>query len=507
MVERTRWAVLVAAALLLTTLGLPVSAARPDVATLASPNRFVSGWVPYWQATSGGATVTGVASTPYMSDVSLFGSSAGLTNLVTTAHAAGLPVFQTLFSSSTAGFETAAMPTTVKSIVDGVVAGKYDGVDIDYEFVWSVSRTTWDKITPKWVAFVQKLSSELHARGKLLSVTIPPTWNAGSAGYTVYAQPLIAPYVDRLRLMVYDWSITNPGPIAPDYWVKSVIAYSTVTAGVPPKKLQLGVPAYGRHWNTKKVSTQTCPDGALKATDSITMRETAALAAAHSAVPTRSFGEITFGWDETVTGLTRLPPVYTPVARGITVDNERAGNTGLAKPVRLGVPRTVTCTVRHTVYIPDATTITTNAKSALASGWSGITLWTFGYETPDVFDAAHLGSVATQRASGAPVVAFDSLVRTTTTVTVKGVAFRPQFDLPISVRIIFRQAGVAVGTATDSLANLDRADTRVPAAIGPFHNYERTAVIPTGADSVCVTQLAFGGTPVGAAICKPIPAA
>ena len=503
MVTRTRWAVLVAAALLLTTVSLPASAA-----TNAAPNRFVSGWVPYWMATTGGATVTNATASPLLSDVSLFGSSSGLTTLAGRAHAAGLPVFQTLFSASTAGFMTpSARDATVKAIVAGVVAGNYDGVDIDYEFVWSVTRADWPKIQAQWVPFIIALSTALHARGKLLSVTVPPVWNGGASGYTVYAQPQIAPYVDRLRLMVYDWSITNPGPIAPDFWVKSVIAYSTTTAKVPPKKLQLGVPAYGRHWTTKKVAAQTCPEGALKKVDSITMRETAALATSHNVKGTYSYGELMLAWDETVTGLSKLPPPYVPSPRAVTVDNVAVPPTGLVSAVRLGIPRKVTCTVRHTVYVPDANTITNSAKSALASGWSGITLWTLGYETPDIFDAAHLGGIVPQRATGSPTVKLDPVARTTTTVTVKGIAFHPHFDLPVTVRVSFLQGATALPGTTDVVANLSRADTRVPAAIGPLHGFERVVLIPAGADTVCVTQLAWGGAPTAATQCTTIPAA
>ena len=67
-------------------------------------------------------------------------------------------------------------------------------------------------------------------------------------------------------------------------------------------------------------------------------------------------------------------------------------------------------------------------------------MWTFGYETPDVYDAAHLGGIVPQRATGAPGMALDSVTRTTTTVTVKGATFNPQFDLPVPVQIGFQLA-------------------------------------------------------------------
>ena len=206
---------------------------------------------------------------------------------------------------------------------------------------------------------------------------------------------------------------------------------------------------------------------------------------------------MTFGWDETVTGLSKLPPPYVPTrARRGAVDVP-APVTGMVPAVRLGVPRQVTCTVRHTVYIPDATTITTNAKVALASGWSGITMWTFGYETSDVYDAAHLGGIAPQRATGALGLALDSVTRTTTTVTVKGATYNPQFDLPVPVQISFRPrtAPPSVRHAT-AVANRPAATRACPPRSGRSTATSASVGIPTGATTVCVTQLAWGGTPI-----------
>ena len=53
-------------------------------------------------------------------------------------------------------------------------------------------RDTWDQIKPNWISFVAELSAALHAQNKLLSVTVPPVWNNGNSGYTVYAQAEIA---------------------------------------------------------------------------------------------------------------------------------------------------------------------------------------------------------------------------------------------------------------------------------------------------------------------------
>ena len=55
-----------------------------------------------------------------------------------------------------------------------------DGIDLDYEgFAFSDGHDSWASTQPVWRAFVTELAAALHANGKLLSVTIPPTWIAG----------------------------------------------------------------------------------------------------------------------------------------------------------------------------------------------------------------------------------------------------------------------------------------------------------------------------------------
>ncbi|MEY4173566.1 MAG: hypothetical protein RI900_731, partial [Actinomycetota bacterium] len=297
MAARARWALSVAALLVLTA---------------CQPNRFVSGWVPYWGASRGAATVADADVAALYSEVSmlwygtradggvpLLGGATALGTTVAAARAAGLPVIPTIYDSSPAGTmrtilaDPFARANHVQRIVELVMSKGYDGIDIDYEvFAFGDGRSRWASITPNWVAFVRELSNALHARGKLLSVTVPPVWAGGASGYTVYAQDQIAPFVDRLRLMVYDWSVGVPGPISPITWVRSVVAFSTKV--VPPSKLQLGLPAYGRQWATQKIATEVCPDDAL-GRDSITMREAPALARTNAATPIRhSSGEMTF---------------------------------------------------------------------------------------------------------------------------------------------------------------------------------------------------------------------
>ena len=66
----------------------------------------------------------------------------------------------------------------------------------------------------------------LHDDGRTLSVSIPAVYDesvTGDPGYWVYDHGVIAEHVDGLRIMAYDYSVAEPGPIAPLDWVQQVI--------------------------------------------------------------------------------------------------------------------------------------------------------------------------------------------------------------------------------------------------------------------------------------------
>lgn len=497
MASRARWA---------------LSAAALLVLTACQPNRFVSGWVPYWGASRGAATLSDTNASPLYSEVSmlwygtaangtlpLLGGATSLASTVTAARAAGLPVIPTIYDSSPAGTmrtilaDPFARANHVQRIVELVMSKGYDGIDIDYEvFAFGDGRSRWAAITPTWVAFVRELSTALHSRGKLLSVTVPPVWANGASGYTVYAQAQIAPFVDRLRLMVYDWSVGVPGPISPITWVRSVVAYSS--KAVPPAKLQLGLPAYGRQWATQKVSTEVCPDDAL-GRDSITMREAPGIARTNAVTPTRhSSGELTFSWDERVTGVRttpRTPPAFTPTGTPIPVLNA-SGDDAMQQATRLGVSQvTVSCTVRHVAYHPDETSIRQSAQVALDAGWSGIILWAMGYETTPVYQ--RLADVAPRRANGAPGGVLDTPTVAAGEVRITGAGWHPEFDLPVAVRIVVRSASGPSAVLADRTvtANVSRSGT--PTGTGPFHGFDERFTAPPGDWQVCAAVVLWGG--------------
>ncbi len=148
-----------------------------------------------------------------------------------------------------------ADPTTRAAHVDAIVAfaddGDFDGIDLDYEqFAFADGRETWQATRPNWVAFVTELAERLHADGRTLTVSVPPLYDAdetADTGFWVYDHGAIAEVVDRIRIMAYDYSTGEPGPIAPLAWVEQAIE-GTKKAVADDSKLVLGVPMYGYNW-------------------------------------------------------------------------------------------------------------------------------------------------------------------------------------------------------------------------------------------------------------------
>lgn len=279
------------------------------------PVKIVSGWIPYWMSSQKipvGVT-NAVNNADVVSDVSPFWYSATGTSgenvkiafnsnygsastnaawAVGQLRGAGIAILPAIADAAPAKrmasvlADPAKRAAHVNEIVNLVVSNNYDGIDLDYEkFAFSDGRATWDSTRPNWTVFVQQLGEALRAQGKKLSVTIPPPCSmsgacGGNNGYYVYNMDGIAPFVDLIRIMAYDYSYSVAGPIAPYNWVRSIVQYSATV--MDPQKLQIGVPTYGRFWTQKKSGgafklTGTCPSssssGAEKAVfNSLTAR-------------------------------------------------------------------------------------------------------------------------------------------------------------------------------------------------------------------------------------------
>ncbi len=316
--RRPLLAVLAAVLLLTGVAAVPAAQAEGP-----APKRIASGWLPYWMTSPGrpDGVNSAVQNADLFTDVSPFWYSAtaksgggvqvrlnpnfsnGAANVawaMAQLKGAGLTVLPAIADGSGKGrmASTLADPALraqhVADIVSLVVSNGYDGIDLDYEtFAFSDGSSSWGATQPNWTAFVTELGAALKAQGKLLAVTIPPPCNtAGScgpkSGYWVYNIAGIAPAVDRIRIMAYDYHVKGIGPIAPMPWVRSIVQY-TVSV-MDPAKLQIGVPTYGRAWTrldgNQPRLTGTCPTDkgsaayrSLTAMASVTDRDIPALLA------------------------------------------------------------------------------------------------------------------------------------------------------------------------------------------------------------------------------------
>jgi spore germination protein YaaH len=463
------------------TFGLLASACGP-------PRRSVTGWVPYWTTDTGRTTIDTAAD--LLSEISPFWYRAtGATSLandepasdqaavVAQAKAANIPLLPSVRDGMAARAMAAVLADPaqraahIATLVNLVEANGFAGIDLDYEqFAFADGTSSWATTRPVWVQFVAELGGALHARARLLSVTTPPIYNgtrAAGSGYWVYDWAAIAPHVDRLRIMAYDFSFSSPGPIAPLGWVRQIVSYAVTV--VPPAKIQIGAPTYGRDWVVGV--TGTCPNGVSPARADVRNSRTAALVQEKGAVPVRDgpSGEMTFSYVDTFTG---PPPPATTIPGATT-----------APP-----PAQVTCQVTHTVWYPDIESIMGKARLVGEFGISGLAQWALGFEDPAQWQPVRDYAATLPHPGGTdPTGAVEVVQPGTGMLIVGGWAFDPETDLPVQVAV------TTAGGRTVVLANGARADiAQAYPGAGPFHGFGYPIPAPPGRQTVCLEALGVG---------------
>ncbi len=154
---------------------------------------------------------------------------------------------------STMIHDPARRATHVAALVDEVLAYGYDGIDVDYE-----SLNGHDD-RDDFSLFVEELAAALHAHDKLLSIAVhPKTGEPGSwDGPQAQDWARIGAAVDRFRVMTYGyhWNASEPGPIAPLWWMSDVIAHATSV--VSPNRVYVGIHFYGHDWTDNSTNSLT----------------------------------------------------------------------------------------------------------------------------------------------------------------------------------------------------------------------------------------------------------
>lgn len=257
----------------------------------------------------------------------------------------------------------ASRTQVVSTIMNLVRTNNFDGIDIDFEgFAFVDPNTTWKSTAPAWVAFIKELSAALRAENKILSIATPYVLDpAGKQkGYFVYAWADIASYIDKLRIMTYDYSVAKVGPIGPLAWTERTVQYAISI--MPASKVFVGVPGYGRSWIT--AVNGVCPANVSKSVKAgakaatFVMRDAATLAATYGATPTydEKFGEVTFSYQQVYNGIT---------AGGLSTS----------------------CTASRTAWYQDTRSWATRAALVNKYRIGGITAWTLGMEEPLAMEA------------------------------------------------------------------------------------------------------------------------
>jgi spore germination protein YaaH len=150
--------------------------------------------------------------------------------------------------------------------------------------------------------------------------------------------------------MAYDYSVAEPGPIAPVEWVRDVV--DTLSAAVPEQyhdKLVLGVPSYGVNWVVSTLGD--CPESADGRTG-VTARGAHELAARRSGTPV--YDPVTAEWSFTY-------------ALEVTEGEE-------------------SCVQNRLVRWVDGDGVAERVMIAREAGWGGVALWALGYDDPQVWD-------------------------------------------------------------------------------------------------------------------------
>jgi spore germination protein YaaH len=365
-------------ALILAGSILPVTSANADEQNL--PRKILTGWIPYYSVKNSMTSI--LANKDLMSEVSPFWYSLSSATAIKDQYAGAkltipkktqLDILRAngllIIPAITDGTKKLvlsgllAKPSTrsqvVNTITKLVLTNNYDGIDLDLEgFAFSDGTASWAKTSPNWVLFIKELSTLLHANGKILSMTTPVVFDPvkkRSGSYWVYNWPETAPYIDRLRIMTYDYSISRPGPIGPLEWTEATVAYAATL--MPPSKVWLGVPGYGRDWITKV--TGKCPATYAKL---IKAGAKAAVFAANKGTELAS----TYG----------ATPVYSEKMGEVTFTYQKTYNEG-----------TASCTATRVAWYQNSRAYLARMELVAKYKLGGLTQWTLGQEDAETMPA------------------------------------------------------------------------------------------------------------------------
>jgi spore germination protein YaaH len=398
---------------------LPSWATAPAIAGIEANAGLFGDASPFWytaRASKGSVTISQSV------------GSATMATVLSSLRSRGIAVIPSVADGSSARAMAAVLKDTadrrrhVTQLVDLVVSHGYDGIELDYEkFAFSDGRSTWAATRPAWVAFVTELGNALHAVGKKLALAVPPMYAGGrttSSGYWVYDYAGVAPVVDSLRIMTYDYSVSRPGPISPMSFIRRTLDYA-VTA-VPAARIRMGIPAYGRLWVARrsdgsKSISGTCPTRGVPGTTSFT-------------------AEAAIEYLTSVKG--SAPQVRFDATTAEATTTFRKKYTGKGPD-----GTTTSCTVDHEAWWVEARGVAERLPLIGEYGLQGAAVWHLGGVDADSWAVMQAYAAGQPLPTAAPpVVVQPAKYRTPVTVKVKASTYRPKPRKKVKLRVHVKPA-------------------------------------------------------------------
>ncbi len=152
-----------------------------------------------------------------------------------------------------------AQARAAKALAQLAERDQYVGWQLDFEGLDPADKLAYTR-------FVARVAARLHHDHRLLSVAVVPRFSdtypdRSAAGFytgewgAAFDYRGLGRVADFLVLMAYDQHtpVTPPGPVAGYDWVKAALDYAV--SRVPPAKLLLGIPFYGREWDDTSPAT------------------------------------------------------------------------------------------------------------------------------------------------------------------------------------------------------------------------------------------------------------
>ncbi|TFB22787.1 LysM peptidoglycan-binding domain-containing protein [Filobacillus milosensis] len=133
--------------------------------------------------------------------------------------------------------------TLITNLINLMEQKGYQGVNFDFEYVYPEDREGYND-------FLRRVVERLRPQGYIISSALAPKDSADQAGllYEAHDYPVHGELLDFVVLMTYEWGWAGgePWAIAPIDEVREVLDYAVTE--IPPEKILMGVPLYGRDW-------------------------------------------------------------------------------------------------------------------------------------------------------------------------------------------------------------------------------------------------------------------